>query len=225
MNTLMLEFTLKSDATFGRGDGVAGLVDEEVQHDEYGLPFLNGRTLKGLLVEECADILFAITRAQPNQRERWERAAQGLFGNHGSRAEEMARMRVGDAHLPDDLRDAVAKDFRDNDKLKRFDMLEALTTIRRQTAMDPQTGAPLENTLRSSRVILRETIFQARLDFSDQPTQDELALIAACVKAFHHAGSGKTRGRGQLDATLVAQEQTRPVTNEYFARLQEAINL
>jgi len=40
MMHLSLKFMLKTDTTFGRGDGVAGLIDSEVQHDEFGLPFL-----------------------------------------------------------------------------------------------------------------------------------------------------------------------------------------
>ena len=54
MPELMLQITLVSQATFGRGDGVAGLVDIEVLHDEMGLPFLHGRSLKGLLMATCA---------------------------------------------------------------------------------------------------------------------------------------------------------------------------
>lgn len=46
-----IKIKLLSDTTFGRGDGVAGLVDQEVEHDQYGFPFLRGRTLKGLLSE------------------------------------------------------------------------------------------------------------------------------------------------------------------------------
>lgn len=41
--TLWLKFTLLSDTAFGRGDGVAGLVDAEVLHDPYGLPYLGGK--------------------------------------------------------------------------------------------------------------------------------------------------------------------------------------
>jgi len=46
MTTYYLNFTLLSDTTFGRGEGVPGLVDEEVEHDRYGLPYLRGRTLE-----------------------------------------------------------------------------------------------------------------------------------------------------------------------------------
>ncbi|MBI5650395.1 MAG: hypothetical protein HZC40_08120 [Chloroflexi bacterium] len=221
METFWLGFTLESDATFGRGDGVAGLVDAEVQHDEYGLPMLNGRTLKGLLAAECAEILFSIERALPAERvQRWTTAAQGLFGNHGSRADAVARMRVSDACLPQDLREAIAEDARLGGT-KRLSTLDSLTAIRRQTAMDAAIGAPQENTLRASRVILRETPFEARLDFADQPTQDELALLAACVKAFRRAGTGKTRGHGRLVATLYDGANGRAITDEHFARFAQ----
>ena len=39
-----LKIDLLSDTTLGRGDGVAGVVDAEVQHDAYGLPYLSGKT-------------------------------------------------------------------------------------------------------------------------------------------------------------------------------------
>ena len=68
MTTYWLKFALKSDATFGRGDGVAGLIDSEVQHDTYGLPYLGGRALKGLLGEECANIIFALELQSKAQR-------------------------------------------------------------------------------------------------------------------------------------------------------------
>ena len=52
-----LKLTLLSDGTFASGDGVSGLVDREIEHDAFGLPFLRGRTLKGLLSEEADNLL------------------------------------------------------------------------------------------------------------------------------------------------------------------------
>jgi CRISPR/Cas system CSM-associated protein Csm3 (group 7 of RAMP superfamily) len=225
MNALTLQFTLLSDATFGRGDGVAGLVDEEVQHDKYGLPFLNGRTLKGLLRAECAEILYAVTQAKTDQSERWQTAAHRLFGAPGSGNEEIAIMRVSDACLPQDLRTALAEDFRSQDpaqrEQKRIATLESLTAVRRQTAMDAESGAPQEETLRTMRVIIRNTPFEATVSFTTPPTQDDLALLAACVKAFRRAGTGRNRGRGRLQAELY--DEGKPVTAEHFGRLQQAV--
>lgn len=219
MTTFWLKFTLKSDATFGRGDGVAGVVNSEVQHDAYGLPYLGGRALKGLLGEECANILFALECQ--GKAERWRAAAQRLFGRPGSREEDQSLPHVGDARLPEDLRQAVKRGI-ERGELTRKQVLHSLTAIRRQTAVDAKTGAPLKETLRSVRVILRETPFEAPLTFEAEPEPDDLALLAACVKALRRAGTGRNRGRGELTARLY-DAQGQDVTDMHFARFQQAI--
>lgn len=219
MTTFWLKFTLKSDATFGRGDGVAGVVNSEVQQDAYGLPYLGGRALKGLLGEECANILFALECQ--GKAERWRAAAQRLFGRPGSREEDQSLLHVGDARLPEDLRQAVKRGI-ERGELTRKQVLHSLTAIRRQTAVDAKTGAPLKETLRSVRVILRETPFEAPLTFEAEPEPDDLALLAACVKALRRAGTGRNRGRGELTARLY-DAQGQDVTDMHFARFQQAI--
>lgn len=200
--TLQIHFTLTSDATFGRGDGVAGLVDEEVEHDtETGLPFLRGRTLKGLLAEECANILFALSRQKFPAHAQFEEAAKFLFGRAGSTLDDDARMHVGPAMLPKELCAAIAADVKRGD-LTPADVLESLTAIRRQTAIDEQTGAPEKGSLRSMRVVLRGTPFIAQLDFDRAPDDVAKALLAACVRSLRGAGTGRNRGRGRLAARL-----------------------
>ena len=89
MKCLKLQVELLSAATFGRGDGVAGLVDREVEHDADGLPYLRGRTLKGLLAEECANILFALKLQDANKHKQWRKVAIELFGDAGSILEDV----------------------------------------------------------------------------------------------------------------------------------------
>ncbi|MCX7681338.1 MAG: hypothetical protein N2508_05140 [Anaerolineae bacterium] len=219
MTTFWLKFTLKSDATFGRGDGVAGVVDSDVQHDVYGLPYLGGRALKGLLGEECANILFALECQ--GRAAHWQEAAQRLFGRPGSQDKDQSLLHVGDACLPEDLRQAVQRGIK-RGELTREQVLHSLTMIRRQTAIDIQTGAPLKETLRSMRVILRETTFEAALIFGADPTSDDLALLAACIKALRRAGTGRNRGRGELVARLY-DGQGRDVTDLYFDCFQQVV--
>lgn len=199
MTTLELHLKLLSDATFGRGDGVAGLVDVEVEHDAYGLPFLRGRTLKGLLVEECSNILYGLRNHA--QHGELVTAARRLFGSPGSNLDTAGIMRVGAAQLPQDLREAVRAAI-DTKTLTASDVLESLTAIRRQTAVDAANGTPDEGSLRAVRVILREAHFTAQLDFVDKLSGTELALLAACVKGFRRAGTGRNRGLGRLAARL-----------------------
>lgn len=225
MSLYYLTFTLQSDTAFGRGDGVAGYLDQEVQHDPYGCPYLGGKALKGMLVNECADILAPLP---PSQRERWERTALHLFGSPGSTQEVTPLLQIGDATLPSTLRQAIQSDMDSSrPSLTRQDVLHSLTTLRRQTAIDDKTGVAKDSSLRTIRVILRETTFTARLqlrdDIPDETAQNALMLLAACAKALRRTGTGRNRGLGRLRNVQLCDESQTPVTEELFARFCQEV--
>ncbi len=208
MTTLNLHLTLLSETTFGRGDGVAGLVDQEITHDPVtGLPFLRGRTLKGLLVEECANILSSVQAMNAPQGQTLRQAARFLFGDPGSHLQDDAKMRVGMAQLPAELRDAVATAVTiPKSKWTKENVLDSLTAIRRQTAVDNTTGIPQTGSLRAMRVLLRKTELIACLEFAQKPNETALALLAACAASLHRAGTGRNRGRGRMRFVLENEE-------------------
>lgn len=221
MQICKLKLTLLSDATMGRGDGVAGLVDAEVEHDAYGIPYLRGRALKGLLAEECANILFGLQHfMDQNGQRRWHAAAQALFGRPGSGLEDGAGLHVGDATLPPALRQAIIAEVQAG-KYAADDVLASLTAVRRQTAME-EDGVPAEGSLRAMRVILRETTFEAGLSFAHTPTADELALLAACVCALRRVGTGRNRGRGRVRAGL-CDAQGQDLTAQHLAHFEREV--
>ena len=224
MNTVWLTITLQSDAAFGRGDGVAGLINADVQHDENGLPYMGGKTVKGLLAATCSDILFALNES--NRLGEWETAAQRLFGGSGSHQEDSGILHVGDAKFPDDLRAVIADDIQQGN-ISREDVLDSLTSFRRQTAISAETGAPRLNSLRTIRTILRETVLTTQLDFMSPLDGNDLFLLAACAKGLKRAGSNRNRGLGRI---VVELYETNPVTadsesatNSYFKKFQTAI--
>jgi CRISPR/Cas system CSM-associated protein Csm3 (group 7 of RAMP superfamily) len=194
-------------------------VDVEVQHDEYGLPFLGGRALKGMLRDTCNDILYSLKLQGRDVI--WQEAANNLFGNPGSNDSNQALLHVGDSRLPEDLRRAVETGVK-RTELTREQVLESLTSIRHQTAIDIISGAPKKETLRSIRVILRETPFESKLLFSQRPSEKDQALLAACVKAFRRAGTGRNRGKGELSAALY-DEDSNNVTEILFAKFQQEV--
>jgi CRISPR/Cas system CSM-associated protein Csm3 (group 7 of RAMP superfamily) len=220
MTTYQLKLTLLSDTTFGRGDGVAGLVDVEVQHDAVGLPYLGGRALKGVLGAECEDFIYALDKAIPDQVTPWQHAALRLFGQSGARLTGAAIMRVGPARLPDDLQAALARDI-EQKTLTRTEVLDMLTALRRQTALD-ESGAPRKETLRTLRVILRDTTFTSQLTFRTDPTSDDLALLATTVKALRRVGTGRNRGRGRVQAALLTAPGE-DITGTHVAAFREAV--
>lgn len=193
-STLRIE--LLSDTTFSRGEGTAGLVDTEVEHDEFGLPLVGGKTVRGLL----RDSWLSLHRHFPPL----DAAAVRVLGR--SRAlDESCLLRIGDAHLAKELRATVrAAVERDASPLSAEAVLAAFTAIRYQTAEDRDTGAPEMTTLRSSRVVLRGFVFEAPLTWLHgyRPLPDDLRVLALCALATRHGGLLRNRGRGHLRMTL-----------------------
>lgn len=217
MTTYYLKLILLSDTTFGRGDGVAGFVDTEVEHDQYGLPYLHGRGVKGLLTAQCADILGALETSPAYLN--LEKAATRLFGEGGSNLDTNGALYIGPALLPNSLRQAVRQKIEQNNeqnKLRRTDMLAALTTTRRQTQIDDQTGAAKDKSLRSTRVLIRELEFEAALVAERNLDLTEQGLLAACVKATRRVGSHRARGLGQVKTELL--DSTRQLITDLWLK-------
>jgi len=217
---------LKSDTLFGRGDGVAGMLNAEVQHDEFGLPYLSGKTLKGLLSASCGEVIAAL--AASKKGDTWQESAQRLFGGPGS-VQQDARswLHISDATLPHDLQLAVRENIRLDRGVSRETILATLTTMRRQTAMSSETGAPLKESLRTSRVIIRGVTFTANLLFLKPPEPEDVQLLAACVKALKRVGTNRNRGLGQVNCQLYDVDPQRidsqAITDQEFGKFETEV--
>jgi len=191
-----LHIELLSDATFSRGEGTAGLVDVEVEHDGLGLPFIGGRTVRGLL----RDSWLSMQACFPDLAD----AGARVLGRSRS-LDEGCRLRVGDALLPAPIQESVRGGLeRQEHPLGPETILAAFTEIRYQTAEDRNRGAPERTTLRSTRVVLRSFTFEAALTWLDgyQPDSADLQVLALCALATRHGGLARNRGRGHLKCTI-----------------------
>ena len=205
-----IRILLQSGATFGRGDGVAGLVDREIEHSGEGFPFLRGKTLKGLLAESAENIVFELEELQ--HQAGWRQTKEKLFGMPGKGNAERGILHIGNAELPAGLQSQIRQSLGPN--LTREDVLYSLTGIRRQTAVNPD-GGPDDQTLRAMRVLLPGVILEADLGFDETPDEKILAFLAAVVLDFRRAGSGRNRGRGQLIAELEDENTTLALFNVF----------
>lgn len=195
-----LHIELLSDANFGRGEGTAGEVDTEVEHDEFGLPFIGGKTVRGLL----RDTWLSMRPHFPELR----KAGDRVFGpSKRFLDDDVGVLRVGDALLQKDVRDwliAAATRTDEQSCVSPTMILAACTDIRYQTAEDRQTCAPAAVTLRSSRVVLRTFAFEAPLTWraGDGPEGDDMRVLAMAALATRHGGLMRNRGRGHLRISL-----------------------
>lgn len=240
MNTIALQINLLSETTFGRGSGQVAAVDLEVQHDELGCPYWSGRAVKGVLVNECADILGALGGLEAP--EEWRHAADVLFGSPGSAPEDQGCMSVGEAHLPDDLRaflqgqlarriaQVQIDDFPASKKRSvaarqqvhfRKELLGCLTATRSQTALESD-GTAKEHSLRVQRVLLPGLTFIADLSFECALNSIEKGLLAACALAMRNSGSGRNRGKGAIQVRLL--EDGKDVTGAWFKLFKERLS-
>ena len=220
MKNYTLEITTLSDGCFGSGEGLAGLVDLETAYErDTGLPIISGKTIKGLIVEAAGDLLYTTQHLQKENR--WQQKANELFGQPGAgSASGNNLLRIGNASFPESIGNALLQKFQSqspNDiELSPPEVLESLTSIRRQTAMDDETGIPDAGSLRSQRLVLRDTNFFARVDMTDD--SDALALFCACILSIHRGGSGRNRGKGRLKMRLLddGQEITKGQAELFF---------
>lgn len=235
MEQYYLNIELLSDTSFSRGEGLTGEVDSEIQYDTLGCPYINARTIKGILVEECADILQAIPS---NKKEAFQRTASQLFGMPGQLLNTDPLFQFGNAYLPGDFRNLVHSNLtsqlreqnqrgdltlRQMDRLTRESqnkIMNSLTSIRTQTAIDID-GVAREHSLRALRVILRKTLFEAELTYvgSENEKHAALELLAACIKSFRRAGSHRNRGLGKLHSWLADAPCSRTdITDIWFEK-------
>jgi len=189
-----IQIELLSDAAFSRGEGMAGVVDVEVEHDELGLPFLGGKTLRGLLLDSWLSMQDHFPELSPS--------AERIFGIEAD-FHECSILRIGDAVVDSETCKWIkTAEFRPKNRISPMAVLEALTDIRRQTSEERSTGAPAETTLRSVRVIIRDLKLQSPLYWLCDPTDADLCCLSLALLATRHAGLARNRGRGNVRLTL-----------------------
>lgn len=228
ISELTLRFKVKSDAIFGSAERSESGIDIDIQHDRWGFPYLPGRTLKGLLRERCADIMDNLTQAgkidfKENEKTKTiEEIAVRLFGVPGSGTNDLAILRFRNAQLLPTVREPLMQEV-DNKSITSREVLDALTTLRKQTAMDGWSGVARDKSLRVMRVILRGTVFESKLVFQEEPTASDLSLLAACLKAFRRAGTNRTRGSGELHDIQLLDEKGNDLLPDYFGKFSSMV--
>lgn len=215
-----IRIQLLSETTFGRGDGVAGIIDREVEQDADGMPYLRGRTLKGLLCEEADNMIATIS--DESVQKQWLAVADRLFGQPGSTLDTQSAMHIGDACLPEDFRRVVSAAV-ELKQITQTEVVNSLTTVRRQTAIDEKSGIAAEGSLRSFRVILRKQKFSANLLFHQQPIPEMLALLQVSALALRRTGSSRNRGLGHVQCQLLQNDQD--ITSSYINLFGQEIAL
>lgn len=188
-----LKIQLKSGLAAGSGVGSPGDVDRDIVHDEYGLPYLPGKRIKGLLRDAYRDV--ADTGIYTNSP-----AVDDLFGKTGSASS--GPIDFGDAHVEhyETIHSWLATK---PPQIHSRDVVSAYSHRVRQTAMDPTRGAPLENTLRATRLLNAGLTLTSYLTVDREECKNWFEHLERAAKALQSAGIARSRGWGELECTLI----------------------
>ena len=203
MSDHILKITLKSDLCAGSGYAFNGLIDSDVCYDEYGIPYIPGRRLKGCF-KETADML---NKACDEFLKKTD--IEKLFGKSGEK--EQGAITLDNAYI--DNYETVSSDMKDfisgYDFITPQKILEQYTSVKSQTKLDEE-GIALDNTLRYTRTVNHykrngfsdsdETSFYANVCVDDKRVDKVLfEKLDMIVKATRNIGMDRNRGLGSVE--------------------------
>ena len=189
-----LIITLKSDLCVADGGVYNSTIDTDVCYDAYGLPYIPAKRIKGCL-RECALELLDWGKDIPMEE---------LFGVAGKYT-NVGALHIGNAYLKD--YDALVSEIEKNKKNAIYhaqNVLGNYSYLRQSTAIDECTGTAKPNSLRTIRVVNEGLVFAAEVTLEKEEYEKELQDIC---KTLRHIGLNRTRGLGEISASLERNNQ------------------
>ena len=185
---MKIKIELLSDLCSYSGETYNTIVDSDVVHDEYGLPYIPAKRIKGCIREAALELrdLGLINHYDE------------IFGDKGNK---QSCFTLSNAIL--EKRNGLIKainDFKNKSVVEPSKALEEYTYTRTQTRVDYKSGVALDNSLRTIRVVRKGLVFYASLNFGNDAYLDEFKKAVSIVK---HMGVSRTRGLGLVKLSVV----------------------
>ena len=211
----LMKIKLRSDLCAGVGKHYAAILDLDTALDEFGLPYIPSRRIKGCM-REAADLI-GVQRINE------------LFGESGKG--EAGSLRIGNAVIEHYTETVTA--IRENGILHN-EVTDLFCYTRQETSIDSQTGTVKDGSLRFVRVVNRDypdssnpICFYAPISFDDEYETE----IEKICKALRNIGYHRNRGLGAVECSLTEttdifqlDEQAFEAETDYEMRYQIFLN-
>ncbi|MBO6046387.1 MAG: hypothetical protein J6P61_01410 [Erysipelotrichaceae bacterium] len=180
-----MKIQLLSDLCVTNGHVYNSSVDIEVCQDSYGMPFIPAKRIKGCLREVAEEL------------NEWGQAIDinYIFGVEGN---QRGVLTLDNAYLEhyDDYQKAL--EDKTNSLCHPVNVLNTFTYLRTQTAINYETGAADQTSLRTMRVINKGLEFISEVELPEKYV-DQIKL---CCLGLRHMGLHRTRGLGRVKVTF-----------------------
>jgi CRISPR/Cas system CSM-associated protein Csm3 (group 7 of RAMP superfamily) len=192
---ILVEIKLLSDTIFGSGNAVPGDVDIDVLMDEHGFPYFKGKTFKGKLREEAANIMCW------SGNDKLESTVQKLFGEPGWDDFKLddGKLCFGDFALSDGIKNVLKRKIADK-SIGRQELIDSLTVERTFTAMED--GVAKNKSLRTARAIRKGLSFYGQIISPGALNEYGKAILAGAAGMVRYLGTMETRGFGRVEIDL-----------------------
>ena len=194
----IIRIELLSDLCVGSGYSYAGIVDSDVCCDQYGIPYIPAKRLRGCLRETLESCLYTI----------YPEKAEQFFGEAG--ANKVSDFTIGNARIEnyDALRDEICtkRSHENGSFYGTQEILERFTHVLGQTAIDAN-GTAKANSLRYTRAInqysplteeRKQLVFEAPVTY----LMKDKEMLENIVKGTRHIGLKRNRGLGWVQCEL-----------------------
>lgn len=181
---------LLSDLCMYSGETYNSLVDTDVVHDENGIPYIPAKRLKGCIREAALELKeFDLISSEEYDE---------LFGTEGNCSSAFTLSNAFVEGYEEMVKSLKACPWQE---LKTAEnVLQQYSYVRKQTAVDLETGVAETNSLRSARVIRKGLTFTADCDWVRTVSRPE--ILKKAVSLVKHIGLSRTRGLGMVEMNL-----------------------
>ena len=191
---MILQIKLLSDLCASSGETYNSYVDTDVVYDDYGLPYIPAKRIKGCIREAALELV------------EWGLFEKSLYENlFGKEGREKSLFALDNAYLQD--YEKLVADLnvcKDSALIHPQRVLGLYTYTRTQTAMT-QAGVADKGSLRTTRVVNKGMTFEAVIQENVKLTEKQRELLEKAVSMVKHMGTGRTRGLGLVDCSLLEE--------------------
>lgn len=203
----VLTITLCSDLCAGSGYAYAGVIDSDICYDDFGLPYIPAKRLKGCMRESAQSILYDFISQEDVDK---------LFGAAGEKS--CGLLAINNARITN--YDKIVEELKALKKngsevvaySSQQEILNQFTQIKAQTSID-ENGVADDNTLRYTRVVKQYSpitnkplVFETEITLM-QATTDLEEILKKIALATRNIGMHRNRGMGSVTCKLVFDKE------------------
>lgn len=203
----VLTITLCSDLCAGSGYAYAGVIDSDICYDDFGLPYIPAKRLKGCMRESAQSILYDFISQEDVEK---------LFGAAGEKS--CGLLAINNARITN--YDKIVEELKALKKngsevvaySSQQEILKQFTQIKAQTSID-ENGVADDNTLRYTRVVKQYSpitnkplVFETEITLM-QATTDLEEILEKIALATRNIGMHRNRGMGSVTCKLVFDKE------------------